>query len=143
MQVTPPRAPRPMPPAGALLIMLAAVVALAAHLAASPHTHRRDQIPGLTYEAERKAPRAPLALIVTSVQDNSAAAKADIAAGDVIDGIDGKPIRSVSAVARAVRSDAGKDVLLHIRHEGESRYKHLPARHAKDPHVAQDTRHRG
>lgn len=135
-----PPPPQPMPPAGALLITLAAVVALAAHLASAPHLHRRDQIPGLTYEAERKAPHAPLALIVTSVQDDSPAAKADIAAGDVIDGIDGKPIGSVSAVARAVKSDAGKGVLLHIRHAGESRYKHLPARHAKDPHVAKDTR---
>ena len=132
-----------MPPAGALLITLAAVIALAAHLASSPHPHRRDQIPGLTYETERKAPHAPLALVVTSVQDGSPAAKADIAAGDVIDGIDGKPIRSVSAVTRAVRSDEGRDVLLHIRHEGESRYKHLPARRAKEPHVAKDTRRRG
>ena len=138
----PPRPPRPnaMPPAGALLMTLAAVVALAAHLAAAPHSRARDQIPGLTYEPERKAPHAPLALIVTSVEDGSAAAKADIAAGDVIDGIDGKPIRSVSAVTRAVRSDEGRDVLLHIRHEGESRYKHLPAHRAKEPHVAKDTR---
>lgn len=139
MPLGPPR-PQPMPPPGALLITLAAVVALAAHLASSPHPHRRDQIPGLTYEAERKTPHAPLALIVTSVQDGSPAERADIAAGDVIDRIDGKPIRSVSAVARAVKSDAGKDVLLHIRHDGESRYKHLPARHAKEPHVAKDTR---
>ncbi|WP_374523777.1 PDZ domain-containing protein [Sphingopyxis sp.] len=140
MQTAPPSS---MPPAGALLMTLAAVVALAAHLAASPHLHRRDQIPGLTYETRRDAPRAPLALIVTSVEDGSPAAKADIAAGDVIDGIDGKPIRSVSAVAHAVRSDAAKGVLLHIRHEGESRYKHLPARRAKEPHVAKDTRRRG
>jgi len=135
----PPR-PDTTPPAGALLIILAAVVALAAHLASPPHPRPRDQIPGLTYEAERKAPHAPLKLIVTSVQDGSAAAKADIAAGDVIDGIDGKPIHSVSAVTRAVRNDEGRDVLLHIRHEGESRYKPLPARRAKDPHVAKDTR---
>ena len=132
-----------MPPTGALLITLAAVVALAAHLASAPHPHPRDQIPGLTYEPQRKTPHAPLALVVTSVQDGSAAAKAEIAAGDVIDGIDGKPIRSVSAVAHAVRSDAAKGVLLHIRHAGESRYKHLPARRAKEPHVAKDTRRRG
>lgn len=134
---------RPMPPAGAMLIMLAAVVALAVHLAAPPRRHRDDQLPGLTYETERASPRAPIALVVTSVQDGGPAAKADIGAGDVIDRIDGRPIASVSAVGRAMRSDKGRDVLLHIRHAGESRYKHLPARHAKEPHVAKDTRHRG
>ena len=135
--------PRPMPPASALLLMLAGVVALAAHLAASPFASPGNQIPGLTYEAERPAPHAPLALVVTSVQDGSAAAKADIAAGDIIDGIDGRPIVSVSSVARAVRGDAHKGVLLHIRHAGESRYKHLPARHTQEPHVAENTRRRG
>ena len=102
-------------------------------------SHRGDQLPGLTYEPERPAPRAPIALVVTSVQDGSPAAKADIAAGDVIDRIDGKPIASVSAVAHAVKSDATKGVELHIRHAGKSRYKHLPAR-TKDPHVAENTR---
>lgn len=131
---------RPMPPAGAMLMMLAAVVALAAHLAAAPTPHPGDQLPGLTYEPERAAPHAPLALVVTSVQDGSAAAKADIAAGDVIDRIDGKPIASVSAVARVVKRDAAKGVELHIRHAGESRYKHLPPARAKDPHVAENTR---
>jgi lysylphosphatidylglycerol synthetase-like protein (DUF2156 family) len=103
---------RPMPPAGAMLLMLAAVIALAAHLAAAPYPRPGAQLPGLTYEAERASPSAPLALIVTSVQDGSAAAKADIAAGDVIDRIDGRPIPSVSAVARAVKSDAAKGVML-------------------------------
>ena len=74
-----------MPPAGALLLTLAAVIALAVHLIEPPHRHRGDQLPGLTYEAERATPRAPLALVVTSVQDNGPAAKADIAAGDVIE----------------------------------------------------------
>ncbi|MBL9070738.1 MAG: PDZ domain-containing protein [Sphingopyxis sp.] len=134
---------RPMPPAGAMLLLMAAVVALAAHLAAAPHAPSGEQIPGLTYEAERATPHAPLALVVTSVQDGSAAAKADIAAGDVIDGIDGRPIASVSSVARAVRGDAHKGVLLHIRHAGESRYKHLPAHHTQEPHVAENTRRRG
>jgi len=130
---------RPMPPAGAMLILLAAIIALAVHLATAPYAHRGDQLPGLTYEPERPAPRAPIALVVTSVQDGSPAAKADIAAGDVIDRIDGKPIVSVSAVAHAVKSDAAKGVELHIRHAGKSRYKHLPAR-TKDPHVAENTR---
>ena len=134
---------RPMPPARALLAMLAAVVALAAHLAAAPYAPSGEQIPGLTYETARTAPHAPLALVVTSVQDGSAAAKADIAAGDVIDRIDGKPIASVSAIARAVKSDAAKGVELHIRHAGESRYKHLPPARAKEPHVAENTRRRG
>lgn len=134
---------RPMPPAGAMLLTMAAVIALAAHLATAPSLRPRDQIPGLTYEPERAAPHAPLALIVTSVQDDSAAAKADIAAGDVIDRIDGKPISSVSAVARAMKGDAAKGVELHIRHEGESRYKHLPPVRAKEPHVAENTRRRG
>lgn len=134
---------RPMPPAGAMLLMLAAVIALAAHLAAAPYPRPGAQLPGLTYEAERASPSAPLALIVTSVQDGSAAAKADIAAGDVIDRIDGRPIPSVSAVARALRSDAAKGVMLHIRHAGESRYKHLPVRQSQEPHVAETTRRRG
>ena len=138
--------PRPMPPAGALLLTLAAVIALAIHLVAPPHRQRSDQLPGLTYEAKRRAPRAPLALVVTSVQDNGPAAKADIAAGDVIDGIDGRPIASLSSVGRAVRSDARNGPLLHIRHKGESRYKHLPGRapsvRSKEPHVAKDSRRR-
>lgn len=133
---------RPMPPAGAMLLMLAAVIALAAHLAAVP-ARPGEQIPGLTYEAERATPYAPLALVVTSVQDGSAAAKADIAAGDVIDRIDGRPIPSVSAVARAVKSDVTKGVVLHIRHAGESRYKQLPVRQPQEPHVAENTRRRG
>jgi membrane-associated protease RseP (regulator of RpoE activity) len=136
-----------MPPAGALLLTLAAVIALAVHLVRPPHRHAGDQLPGLTYEAERRAPRAPLALVVTSVQDNGPAAKADIAAGDVIDGIDGRPIASLSSVGRAVRSDARKGPLLHIRHKGESRYKHLPSARApsarpREPHVAKDPRRR-
>ncbi|WP_167541786.1 MULTISPECIES: PDZ domain-containing protein [unclassified Sphingopyxis] len=135
--------PRPMPPASALLLMLAGVVALAAHLAASPFASPGNQIPGLTFEAERTAPHAPLALVVTSVQDGSAAAKADIAAGDVIVGIDGKPIASVSAVTRTIRDDADKGVDLHIRHAGESRYKHLPPTRVKEPNVPENTRRRG
>lgn len=135
--------PRPMPPAGAMLIMLAAVVALAVHLAAAPRPGPGGQLPGLTFEPERAAPHAPLALVVTSVQDGSAAAQADIAAGDVIDRIDGKPIASVSAVARAVKGDAARGVDLHIRHAGESRYKHLPPTRVKEPHVPENTRHRG
>lgn len=131
---------RPMPPASALLLMLAGVVGLAAHLASAPFASPGNQIPGLTYEAERTAPHAPLALVVTSVQDDSAAARADIAAGDVIVGIDGKPIASVSAVARAVKGDALKGVDLHIRHAGESRYKHLPPTRVKEPHVPENTR---
>ena len=131
---------RPMPPASALLLMLAGVVGLAAHLASVPFAPPGDQIPGLTYEAQRTAPHAPLALVVTSVQDGSAAARADIAAGDVIVGIDGRPIASVSAVARAVKGDAIKGVDLHIRHAGESRYKHLPPTRAKEPHVPENTR---
>ena len=55
-------------------------------------------------------------------------------------GIDGKPIASVSAVARVVKGDAAKGVVLHIRHAGESRYKHLAPARAKDPHVAENTR---
>lgn len=136
---------RPMPPPGVLLAMLAGVVALSAHLAAPPHRIRADQIPGLTFEpanAATHAPHAPIALIVTSVEDGSAAAKADIAAGDVIDGIDGKPITSVAAVGKTVRKDAGHGVILHIRHAGQSRYKHLPA-HSGSSHVAKDTHRRG
>jgi len=134
---------RPMPPASALLLMLAGVVALAAHLAASPFAATGNQIPGLTYEAERAAPHAPLALVVTSVQDGSAAAKADIAAGDVIVGINGRPIASVSAIARAMKGDAKRGVDLDIRHDGESRYKHLPPTRVKEPHVPENTRRRG
>lgn len=148
---TTPPTPRQMPPAGALLLTLAAVIALAVHLVRPPHAHTGDQLPGLTYEAERKAPRAPIALVVTSVQDNGPAARADIAAGDVIDGIDGRPIASLSSVGRAVRSDARRGPLLHIRHKGESRYKHLPGRapsarppsvRSREPHVAKDSRRR-
>lgn len=135
-----------MPPAGALLLTLAAVIALAVHLVQAPRRHRGDQLPGLTYEAERDTPHAPLALVVTSVQDNGPAAKADIAAGDVIDGIDGRPIASVASVGRAMRSDSGQGPLLHIRHAGESRYKHLPGRapsvRPKEPHVAKNPRRR-
>ena len=134
---------RPMPPASALLLMLAGVVGLAAHLASAPFAPPGNQIPGLTFEAERTAPHAPLALVVTSVQDGSAAAKADIAAGDVIVGIDGRPIASVSAVARAMKGDAKRGVDLHIRHGGESRYKHLPPTRVKEPHVPENTRRRG
>lgn len=123
--------------------MPAAVVALAAHLAAAPRPHPGGQIPGLTYEAAPAAPHRPLALVVTSVQDGSAAARADIAAGDVIDRIDGRAIPSASSVGRAMRDNAAKGILLHIRHAGESRYKHLPSARAKEPHVAQDTRRRG
>lgn len=135
--------PRPMPPASALLLMLAGVVGLAAHLASAPFAPPGNQIPGLTFEAERTAPLAPLALVVTSVQDGSAAAKADISAGDVIVGIDGKPIASVSAVARAMKGDAKRGVDLDIRHDGESRYKHLPPTRVKEPHVPENTRRRG
>lgn len=135
----------PMPPTGLSLVLLASVVAFAPRVYSASHARRNDQIPGLTYERQPDAPHAPIALVVTSVQDGSAAAKADIMAGDVIDRIDGKPIPSISAVGRAVHSDAAKGIVLHIRHAGESRYKHLPAARAVDSgtlHVAQDTRRR-
>ena len=135
-----------MPPAGALLLTLAAVASLPPPSGAPPHPPGKGPLPGLTYEAKRKAPHAPLALVVTSVQDNGPAARADIAAGDVIDGIDGRPIASLSSVGRAMRSDARSGPLLHIRHAGESRYKHLPGRapsvRSKEPHVAKDSRRR-
>ena len=134
---------RPVPPAGAMLLTLGAVVALAVHLVAPPHPHRGDQLPGLTYEPKRAAPRMPIDLIVTSVQDGGPADKVDIAPGDVIDRIDGNPIASDAAVGRAVRGDAGKAIILHLRHEGESRYKSLPPARAREPHVAEDTRRRG
>lgn len=133
---------RPMPPASLSLALLASVVALSPRLYAPPHPHGAAQIPGLTYIAQRAKSHTPLALVVTSVEDGGAAAKAGIVAGDVIDAIDGKPVASPDAVAAALRSDGGKTILLHIRHGGESRYKRLPA----DPgpsHVAENTRRRG
>ena len=74
-------------------------------------------------------PDTPVALVVTSVEDASPAANAPIAAGDVIDRIDGHPIASVAAVRKAVRRDArhGRGIDVRVRHAGRWRYKHLPA----------------
>ena len=135
-----------MPPTALLILLLAGIVFLSARLYASPHSRGGGQVGGLTFEAEPVRRHQPIALVVTSVQDNGPAARADIAAGDVIDGIDGRPIASLSSVGRAMRSDARSGPLLHIRHAGESRYKHLPGRapsvRSKEPHVAKDSRRR-
>lgn len=117
---------RALPSASLLLIALIAVILLAVRFAPAPHPHRTDQIPGLTYGLRAHA-RAPLSLVVTSVEDEGPAAAAGIAAGDVIDRIDGRPITAPSQVGAAVGRDRARGVLLHVRHRGVSVYKRLPA----------------
>ena len=118
-----------IPSSVTLLAMLAAVIGLAVFLACPAQRHRSDAIPGLTYTPKGNAPGTPMALVVTSVEDASPAASAPIAAGDVIDRIDGHPIASVAAVRKTVRRDAkrGRGIDVRVRHAGRWRYKHLPA----------------
>lgn len=137
---------RTMPSTGLLLASLAAVIFVAAELYAAPHPHASDQIPGLTYEAERGTGRPAVALVVTSVEDSGPAARAGIATGDVIDRIDGRPIASTAAVGKALRRDVKSGVTLRVRHAGQNRYKHLPAARGRKPgvsHGAKDTGGRG
>lgn len=118
---------RPLPSTGLLIALLLAVILLALRFNPAPHRHHSNHIPGLTFEARKNGRRGPVILVVTSVQDRGPAAGAHIAAGDVIDRIDGRPIPSLAAVGAAVRRDRGKTMLLHLRHAGESGYKRLPA----------------
>lgn len=62
----------------------------------------------MTFEAEPVRHHQPIALVVTSVEDGGPAAKADIAAGDRIDRIDGRPIASAADAAARLRRDARK-----------------------------------
>jgi S1-C subfamily serine protease len=129
-----------------LLAILAMVVAAALWLNPASRRHRHDQLSGLTYEVRPAGRRGPVTLIVTSVADEGAAARAGIAAGDVIDRIDHRPIPSPAAIGAAARHDGNRGVLLHIRHAGENRYTYLPVDRGTDPeaaHVAENTRRRG
>ena len=129
-----------------LLAILALVIALALWLNPAPRRHGRNQLSGLTYEIRPANHRAPLTLIVTSVADEGAAARAGISAGDVIDRVDRRPIASPAAIGTAAQRDGDKGLLLHIRHGGANRYTYLPADRGIDPgapHVAENTRRRG
>lgn len=137
---------RTMPSTALLLAMLAAILILAARLYAAPHPRRTDQIPGLTYEAQQRERRQPIALVVTSVEDDGPAARAQIATGDIIDRLDGQPIASVAAIGAMLRRDARQGITLRVRHDGQIGYKHLPAVHAPvqgRPHVTKDSGGRG
>lgn len=137
---------RPRLSTAALLALLALVIALALWLNPASRHHGRDQLSGLTYEIRPAHHRAPVTLIVTSVADGGAAARAGITAGDVIDRVDRRPIRSPAAIGAAARRDGGKGLLLHIRHGGANRYTYLPADRGTEPgapHVAENTRRRG
>ncbi len=60
-------------------------------------------------------------VLVASVEDDSPAAAAGLAVGDVIVGIDGEPVGSVAALHRAVRRRGGDTVEVEIFRDGERR----------------------
>ena len=130
-----------MPPTASLILLLAGIIFLSARLYASPHSRGGGQVGGLTFEAEPVRRHQPIALVVTSVEDGGPAAKADIAAGDRIDRIDGRPIASAADAAARLRRDARKGVTLRIRRGIRTSYKHLPATRGPQPgtvHVAEN-----
>ena len=137
---------RPRLSTAVLLAILAMVVAGALLINPAPLRHRHNQLSGLTYEVRPAGHRGPVTLIVTSVADAGAAARAGIAAGDLIDRIDRRPIPSPAAIGVAARHDGNKGVLLRVRHAGENRYTYLPVDRGTGlgaAHVAENTRRRG
>lgn len=127
-----------MPPTALLILLLAGIVFLSTRLYASPHSRGGGQLEGLTFEAEPARRHQPIALVVTSVEDGGPAAKADIVAGDRIDGC---PIASATDAAARLRRDARKGVTLRIRRGIRTSYKHLPATRGLQPgtvHVAEN-----
>ena len=59
-------------------------------------------------------------VLITSVDPESAAAAAGLRGGDVIEGVDRTPVRSVNDFRRAFRRDRGHEALLLIDRRGSS-----------------------
>lgn len=96
------------------------------------HPAPAQPIPGLTYEQEPSpidTSAQGLALIVTSVQNGGAADHAGISVGDMIDQINGQPVRSHSDVVRSVASGKRPTLSLRMKHGGDWVTRDLPAPH--------------
>jgi carboxyl-terminal processing protease len=80
-------------------------------------------------------------VVVTSVQDKSAAAQAHVHTGDVLLSVAGKPVAgsSVAAVVAALRGSAGTTVAVDIRHHERTRHLLLRRSNVVDGDVDVET----
>jgi Do/DeqQ family serine protease len=67
-------------------------------------------------------------VVVTDVDQGSAAAESGIGQGDVITGVDRKPVASVQDFTRLMNQAQGKSVLVTVNHGGFTRFLVVPAK---------------
>jgi serine protease Do len=67
-------------------------------------------------------------VVVNDVDQGSAAAESGIGQGDVITGVDRKPVNTVSDFTRLMREANGKSALLTVNHGGQTRFLVVPAK---------------
>lgn len=124
--------PRPSLAVVAPWLTLAAAIGFGVLINASPGEGRwHQEIPGLTYDEEPAALQAPRKLVVTSIQSNGVADKADVAVGDVIVAIDGVSVRSSADVASALARTPFQPIALKLMHRGQAVETSLPAPRAR------------
>ena len=67
-------------------------------------------------------------VVVTDVDQGSAAAESGIGQGDVITGVDRKPVSTVGDFTRLMREANSKSALLTVNHGGQTRFLVVPAK---------------
>jgi serine protease Do len=67
-------------------------------------------------------------VIVTDVDPGSAAAGSGIGQGDVITGVDRKPVAGVQDFTQLINGAQGKSVLVTVNHGGFTRFLVVPAK---------------
>ncbi len=96
---------------------------------AAPGGEAGPQLMGLRVreltDGERAGAGVAAGVVITAVQEGSAAQEAGLAAGDVVEEVGGKPVASAAGFARAVREarEGGKrNAVLLVTREGVTRY---------------------
>jgi regulator of sigma E protease len=72
---------------------------------------------------------------IVQVMDNSPAAEAGLAEGDVIFAVNGKEVRNVQEVGKQIRLNMGETITMQVRHEYELREVQVKARWAPPTYV--------
>ncbi len=67
-------------------------------------------------------------VVVSDVDQGSAAAESGIGQGDVITGVDRKPVNNVGDFTRLMNAANGKSVLVTVNHGGQTRFLVVPAK---------------
>ena len=90
---------------------------------------------GITVEAltpelaqQVNVPATTKGVIVSDIDQGSTAAESGVGQGDVITGVDRKPVSSVGEFTRLMNASQGKSVLVTVNHGGQTRFLVVPAK---------------